>query len=206
MNKNEALIVVDVQNDFLEGGALGVNKASEIIAGINQILPLFETVVFTQDWHPADHISFAANHPGMNVYQTIEVSYGPQILWPTHCVQNSFGSEIASALTVGDSFVQRKGMHREIDSYSAFLEADRKTNTGLDAFLRSKGISTVYICGLATDFCVSWSAIDAREMGFDVVVLEDLCRGLDIDGSIEKEMQKWDRMGIRIQKSNALTK
>ncbi len=205
MNKNEALIIVDVQNDFLEGGALGVNKASEIIAGINRILPLFETVVFTQDWHPADHISFAANHPGMSAYQTIEVSYGPQILWPTHCVQNSFGSEIASALTVGDSFIQRKGMHREIDSYSAFLEADRKTNTGLDAFLRSKDISTVYICGLATDFCVSWSAIDAREMGFDVVVLEDLCRGLDIDGSIEKEMQKWDRMGIRIQKSNALT-
>lgn len=204
MNKNEALIVVDVQNDFLEGGALGVSKASEIIAGINRILPLFETVVFTQDWHPADHISFATNHPGMNVYQTIETSYGPQILWPTHCVQNTSGSEIASALTVGQAFIQRKGMHREIDSYSAFLEADRKTNTGLDAFLKSKGISKVYLCGLATDFCVSWSALDAREMGFEVVVLEDLCRGLDIDGSIEKEKSKWAQKGIKIESSRDL--
>ena len=204
MNKNEALIVVDVQNDFLEGGALGVSKASEIIAGINQILPLFEPVVFTQDWHPADHISFAVNHSGMKEYQTIETSYGPQILWPQHCVQNSFGSEISSELNVGTSFIQRKGMHRDIDSYSAFLEADRKTKTGLDEVLKSKGVSKVYVCGLATDFCVSWSAIDAKEMGFDVVVLEDLCRGLDIEGSIEKEKEKWRSLGIEILNSNVL--
>lgn len=204
MDKNEALIVVDVQNDFLEGGALGVNNASEIIVGINQILSLFETVVFTQDWHPADHISFAVNHPGMNAFQTVETTYGLQMLWPIHCVQNSFGSEIASNLKIGSALIQRKGIHRDIDSYSAFLEADRKTKTGLDDILKAKGISKIYVCGLATDFCVSWSALDAREFGFEVVVLEDLCRGLDIDGSIEKEKQKWICKGIQIQNSKKL--
>lgn len=197
MQKDEALIVVDVQNDFLEGGALAVPAASEVISVINKLTPLFSTVVFTQDWHPKDHISFAANHEGASVYDVREVSYGTQVLWPVHCVQGTEGAALAAALKVpSGSYNQKKGTHSSVDSYSAFLEADRRSSTGLADRLRSQGIRKVYVCGLATDFCVSWSALDAKAAGFEVSVVTDASRGIDINGSIAAEAAKWKEAGI----------
>lgn len=156
MKDNQALIVVDVQKDFLETGALPVKEGSQVVPVINRIIPKFKNVVFTQDWHPQGHISFASSHPGIAPYSTIDVSYGKQVLWPEHCVQNTSGAEFAEGLNTenGDCFV-KKGAHSDIDSYSAFLEADRKTKTDLGVWLRSQGITEVFVCGLATDFALA---------------------------------------------------
>lgn len=197
MQKDDALIVVDVQNDFLEGGALAVPAGSEVIPVINKLTPLFSTVVFTQDWHPKDHVSFAANHEGASVYDVREVSYGAQVMWPVHCVQETEGAALAARLDVpAGSFNQKKGTDSAVDSYSAFLEADRQSSTGLADWLRSQGVRKVYVCGLASDFCVSWSALDAKAAGFEVAVVTDASRGIDINGSIAAEAAKWKDAGI----------
>ena len=168
MQDNQALIVVDVQKDFLETGALPVKEGSQVVPVINRIIPKFKNVVFTQDWHPEGHISFASSHPGEALYSMIDVSYGKQVLWPEHCVQDTAGAEFVEGLNTdnGVCFV-KKGAHPNIDSYSAFLEADRKTKTDLAVWLKSQGINEVFVCGLATDFCVSWTALDAADEGFE---------------------------------------
>ena len=165
---------------------------------INRISPKFKHVVFTQDWHPQGHISFASSHPGQAPYSTSDVSYGKQVLWPEHCVQNTSGAEFADGLNTekGDCFV-KKGAHPDIDSYSAFLEADRKTKTDLGVWLKSQGITEVFVCGLATDFCVSWTALDAADEGFKVNVIEDASRGIDVNGSLEAARTEWEKRGIK---------
>ncbi|MBV5264106.1 bifunctional nicotinamidase/pyrazinamidase [Pinisolibacter aquiterrae] len=189
----DCLLVVDVQNDFLPGGALAVPRGDEIVPAIGPLARLFATVVLTQDWHPADHVSFAVHHPGRALFETIALPYGPQVLWPVHCVQESPGAALAEGLDVPHAaMIQRKGCHTAIDSYSAFLEADRATVTGLAGWLKARGVERVFICGLATDFCVAWTAGDARAAGFETVVVEDLCRAIDLDGSLAAA---WAAMG-----------
>ena len=198
MKDNQALIVVDVQKDFLETGALPVKEGSQVVPVINRIIPKFKNVVFTQDWHPQDHVSSASAHPGITPYSTSDVSYGKQVLWPEHCVQNTSCAEFAEGLNTenGDCFV-KKGAHSDIDSYSAFLEADRKTKTDLGVWLRSQGITEVFVCGLATDFCVSWTALDAADEGLRVSVIEDASRGIDVNGSLEGARAAWKKRGIK---------
>lgn len=205
MNKNQALIVVDVQNDFLETGSLPVPEGSKVIPVINKAMPLFQTVVLTQDWHPTEHKSFASNHENKKPYDVTTMPYGQQVLWPAHCVQNSKGAELAETLAVkGTEFKVRKGTNSEVDSYSAFFEADGKSKTILADWLRERGITEVFLCGLATDFCVSWSALDAVKEGFKTFVLEDACRGIDVGGSLAAAKQQWKDKGIETISSNSL--
>ncbi|WP_197337398.1 bifunctional nicotinamidase/pyrazinamidase [Ralstonia solanacearum] len=188
----DCLLVIDVQNDFLPGGALAVPDGDRVIPAINRLARAFGRVVLTQDWHPRDHVSFAANHPGMQPFDTIDLPYGQQVLWPVHCVQHSTGAALADGLDVPHAqLIVRKGYHQQIDSYSALFEADRKTPTGLLGYLRELGIRRVFCVGLATDFCVAWSALDARAAGLDVAVIEDACRAIDLNGSLA---QAWRRM------------
>ena len=180
-----ALIVIDVQNDFCPGGALAVADGDQIVAGINSRMGDFDAVVLTQDWHPAGHSSFASSHPGKSPMSMIEMDYGPQVLWPDHCVIGSDGAAFHSDLDVRPAdLVIRKGFRREVDSYSAFFENDHSTPTGLDGYLKSRGIDKVTLVGLATDFCVNFSAVDAAKLGFEVTVIESLCRAIDLDGSL----------------------
>ena len=205
MNKNQALIVVDVQNDFLETGSLPVPEGSKVIPVINKVMPLFQTVVVTQDWHPAEHKSFASNHEGKKPYDVTTMPYGQQVLWPVHCVQNTKGAEIAETLAVkGTEFNVRKGANPEVDSYSAFFEADGKSKTILADWLREQGITEVFLCGLATDFCVSWSALDAVKEGFKTFIIEDACRGIDVDGSMKAAKKQWKDKGIETVNSDSL--
>lgn len=205
MNKNQALIVVDVQNDFLETGSLPVPEGSKVIPVINKVMPLFQTVVLTQDWHPAEHKSFASNHEDKKPYDVTTMPYGQQVLWPVHCVQNSKGAELAEPLAVkGTEFNVRKGTNPEVDSYSAFFEADGKSKTILADWLREQGITEVFLCGLATDFCVSWSALDAVREGFKTFIIEDACRGIDVGGSMEAAKQQWRDKGIETVNSDSL--
>jgi len=198
MNKSSALLVIDVQNDFCPGGALEVADGDAIVPLINLLAGKFETVVVTQDWHPADHISFAAQHAGSAPFEQIALSYGAQTLWPTHCVMATEGAALHPALDIPHaSLIIRKGSHREVDSYSAFLEADRTTRTGLDGYLASRGITDVYVCGLATDFCVAWSAEDAVGFGFKATVIEDACRAIDLGGSLAQAYDRLDKAGVR---------
>jgi nicotinamidase/pyrazinamidase len=181
------LVVVDVQNDFMPGGALAVPRGDEVVPVINQLAARFDTVVLTQDWHPRRHVSFASSHPGRKPFETIELSYGTQVLWPDHCVQGTSGSAFHCDLNLTKAhLVIRKGHHRDIDSYSAFLEADRRTATGLAGYLKERKLQKLYVCGLATDFCVAWTALDARAAGFDTTVIEDACRAIDLDGSLAR--------------------
>jgi nicotinamidase/pyrazinamidase len=197
IGRKSVLIVVDVQNDFLPGGALAVPGGDEIISAVNRLARRFENVVLTQDWHPAGHVSFAASHAGRKPFETIELAYGAQVLWPTHCVQGSKGAEFAAALDVPHAqMVVRKGFHREVDSYSGFLEADRKTPTGLAGYLRERGLERCYIIGLATDFCVAWTALDARRLDFEATVIEDACRGIDTGGSLERAWKEMEAAGV----------
>lgn len=180
---DSALIVIDMQNDFCPGGALAVEGGDEIVAGINALMPAFGAVVLTQDWHPADHSSFAANHDGAAPFSMTEMPYGPQVLWPTHCVQGTDGAAFHAGLRTDADLIIRKGFRAAIDSYSAFFENDHETPTGLEGYLRNRGISRLVMVGLATDFCVAYSAIDAAKLGFEVEVRQDLCRAIDLDGS-----------------------
>ena len=179
-----ALLVIDVQNDFCPGGALAVPGGDEIVAEINALMADFRDVILTQDWHPAGHSSFASTHPGKAPFETVEMDYGRQVLWPDHCVQGSQGEAFHAALdTDRAALIIRKGMSSDIDSYSAFFENDRSTPTGLDGYLQTRGITELVLVGLATDFCVQFSALDAAKLGYKTRVRRDLCRAIDLDGS-----------------------
>lgn len=183
---SDCLLVIDVQNDFMPGGALAVPDGDQVVPVINRLAEAFTHVVLTQDWHPADHVSFAVNHAGAAPFQTTTLPYGEQVLWPAHCVQGQAGAELHPQLAVPHArLVIRKGHQREVDSYSAFVEADRTTPTGLAGYLREHGVRRVVCVGLATDYCVAWSALDARAAGFDAVVVEDACRAIDLNGSLD---------------------
>jgi nicotinamidase/pyrazinamidase len=194
----DILLVVDIQNDFCPGGKLSVPRGDEVIAPINRLAGRFAHVVLTQDWHPPDHLSFASAHPGKKPYDTIEVSYGQQVLWPDHCVQGTPGAEFRKELQIAHAeLILRKGYHREIDSYSAFYENDRKTHTGLTGYLRERGFRRVFLAGLAFDFCVRYSSEDARREGFEVVVVEDACRGIDVAGSMAETRRSLAALNVR---------
>jgi nicotinamidase/pyrazinamidase len=196
----DALLVIDVQNDFCPGGALAVAGGSEIIPRINGLLRDYPVRVLTQDWHPADHSSFAANHPGADPFSLIEMPYGPQVLWPVHCVQGTQGAAFhAELLTDPADLIIRKGFHAAIDSYSAFFENDHSTPTGLDGYLRSRGVTSVTLAGLATDFCVAYSAIDAAGLGYKVTVLEGACRAIDLNGSLSDARAKMRAAGVALE-------
>ena len=203
---NSALIVVDVQNGFCPGGNLAVADADQIIPCINALGRVFQNIVITEDWHPATHVSFAANHAGKQDYEQIQLSYGEQVLWPVHCVQGTLDAELHPDLDLPKAqLIIRKGFHEQIDSYSAFMEADRKTTTGLAAYLTAREIDTVYIVGIATDFCVAWTAIDACELGFSTYVIEDATKAIDLNGSLEQAWQQMLAHGVqRIQSADIL--
>jgi len=192
------LIVVDVQNDFCPGGALAVPKGDEVVPVINRLAARFDNVVLTQDWHPRGHASFASSHAGRKPFETIDLPYGKQVLWPDHCVQGSTGAAFHKALEITKAqLVIRKGFHRDIDSYSGFLEADRKTTTGLAGYLKEKGFRSLFVCGLATDFCVAWTALDARAAGFEASVIDDACRAIDLEGSLGRAWNDMRAAGVR---------
>jgi nicotinamidase/pyrazinamidase len=197
MDRRTALLVIDVQADFCAGGALAVPDGDTVVPVINALARHYQTVVITQDWHPADHVSFASQHPGQATFGTIPLAYGTQVLWPDHCVMDSPGAALHRDLHIPHaSMIQRKGLNRLIDSYSAFLEADRTTHTGLDGWLVARGIERVDLCGLATDFCVAWSAQDARRFGLEARVIEPACRGIDLDGSLASAWQAMAAAGV----------
>ena len=205
MNRNSEtfLLVVDVQLDFCPGGALAVPDGDQIVAGINQLMKRFDHIGFTQDWHPADHSSFASAHPGKSPFETIRVDYGDQTLWPDHCIQGQEGARLHPELdTSRGELILRKGYRRSIDSYSAFFENDRKTPTGLAGYLRDRGFGKLYICGLATDFCVGFSALDGVACGFEIVVIEDACRAIDLDGSLAAMKQMFSDQGVTVCQSD----
>lgn len=194
---DEALIVVDVQNDFCPGGALAVPDGDAILPGINSLMEEYRSTIMTQDWHPADHMSFASQHPGKEPFETTDMSYGTQILWPDHCARGTPGAEFRAGLrTDRANLIVRKGFRRDMDSYSAFFENDRTTPTGLEGYLRSCGLTKLTLVGLATDFCVRWSAVDAAGLGFDVAVVQDLCRAIDLDGSLTAARQEMADAGV----------
>ncbi|GAB4550128.1 MAG: bifunctional nicotinamidase/pyrazinamidase [Ruegeria sp.] len=193
-----ALIVIDVQNDFCPGGALAVPNGDEIVAPINAMMPDFDAVILTQDWHPAGHSSFASSHLGKAPYDLVEMPYGPQVLWPDHCVQGTPGAEFHPDLRTDADLILRKGFRSAIDSYSAFFENDRTTPTGLEGYLRTRGIDRLTLVGLATDFCVHYSAVDAARLGFDVTVRTDACRAIDLDGSLAAAEQAMQTAGVAL--------
>ena len=196
----DVLLIVDVQNDFCPGGALAVPDGDAIVPAVNRLARSFAHVILTQDWHPPGHASFASSHPGKRPFDAIEVSYGTQILWPDHCVQGTRGAGFHPELDVPHAeLVVRKGFRSAIDSYSAFRENDRLTPTGLAGYLRERGLERITMCGLATDFCVAFSAIDGREAGFEVTVVTGACRGIDIDGSVVRAMRSMSEAGVSVR-------
>lgn len=197
LSERDFLLVVDVQNDFLPGGALAVPDGGAVVPVINALAPRFAHTALTQDWHCPGHLSFASSHPGRAAFETIELPYGTQVLWPEHCVQGTLGAEFSAALRLPQAeFVVRKGYRRETDSYSAFCEADRVTPTGLTGYLRERGFTRVFLAGLATDFCVAYSAVDARAAGFAVVVIEEACRAIDTAGSLAAAWARMNEAGV----------
>lgn len=198
MIDHTALLIVDAQNGFMPGGGLPVAGGDAIVPVINRIAGRFANAVLTQDWHPPGHISFAASHPGRQPFDTITLPYGEQVLWPTHCVQGTPDAALHPDLHVPQAqLIIRKGFHPEVDSYSAFVEADRRTSTGLAAYLHARGITHLYLCGLATDYCVAYSALDARAAGFDTTVIEDACRAIDLGGSLARAWADMQAAGVR---------
>jgi nicotinamidase/pyrazinamidase len=200
----DVLLVVDVQNGFVPGGALPVADGHEVVPVINRLALAFDHVVLTQDWHPPGHASFASSHAGKTPFETTRLAYGEQVLWPDHCVQGTPGAELATALDIPHAqLVVRKGYRRHVDSYSAFYEADGTTPTGLTGYLRDRGLTRVFACGLATDFCVLWSALDARKAGFAASVIEDASRGIDAEGSLARAWRQMQDAGVhRIQSAD----
>jgi nicotinamidase/pyrazinamidase len=197
LHADDALVVVDIQYDFLPGGSLAVTGGNEIIEPINALAKRFRNVVQTQDWHPAGHISFASSHEGMQPFQVIELPYGPQVLWPDHCVIGTKGAEFSVALDIPHvQTIIRKGYRETIDSYSGFKENDHRTQTGLAGYLRERELKRLFICGLATDFCVAWTAEDGIAAGFETVVIEDATRAIDTAGSLEAAWQRMNEMGV----------
>jgi nicotinamidase/pyrazinamidase len=202
---DEVLLVVDIQNDFCAGGKLAVPAADEVVPLVNRLATAFRNIVLTQDWHPHDHLSFASAHAGRQPFETVRFPYGMQTLWPDHCVQGSHGAEFHKSLDIPHAeLILRKGYRREIDSYSAFFENDRRTRTGLAGYLHERGFRRVYIAGLALDFCVRWSAEDARHLGFDVVVIEDACRSIDTEGSLAAARAALSQSGAEVVRSAAV--
>lgn len=198
-NDRGILIIVDVQNDFCPGGALSVPEGDQIVPAVNRLAAEFAHVVLTQDWHPPGHASFASSHPGRQPFDTINLSYGRQILWPDHCVHGTVGAAFHPGLDVPHAeLVLRKGFRTAIDSYSAFFENDRRTPTGLGGYLKERGFERITVCGLATDFCVFYSAIDGREAGFEVTVVTGACRGIDVDGSLASAMRAMTEAGVTL--------
>jgi nicotinamidase/pyrazinamidase len=196
-NASDCLIIIDVQNDFCAGGALEVPDGDSVVPIINSLAGIFEHRLATQDWHPSAHQSFASSHSGKFPFETIPVVYGNQVLWPDHCVQETHGAEFHSELKVDDlQLIIRKGFRRDIDSYSAFYENDKTTPTGLTGYLKNRGLQNIYLAGLATDFCVAYSALDARKEGFNVFVIEDACRAIDLDHSLAIAIQKMNDAGV----------
>jgi nicotinamidase/pyrazinamidase len=194
----DALIVVDVQNCFTPGGSLAVPDGDKVVPVINRLAKSFRWVVLTQDWHTPGHASFASAHAGKKPFELVDMPYGKQVLWPDHCVQGSEGAALHRELDVPHAqLVIRKGYNPSVDSYSAFIEADKKTKTGLDAWLKAKGIKRVFVTGLATDFCVAWTAMDARKLGFQASVVDDACRAIDLNGSLAKAWQDMGKAGVR---------
>jgi len=205
IGENDVLLVVDVQNDFCPGGALAVPHGDQIVPLVNRLAQRFAHVILTQDWHPRGHQSFASAHPGHKPYDMIEVTYGPQVLWPDHCVQGTPGAAFHARLDIPQAeLVLRKGYRRAIDSYSAFYENDHVTPTGLGGYLRERGLSRVVLAGLAFDFCVRYSAEDARREGFAVIVVEDACRGIDISGSMAETRRSLGVCGAQIVDADAI--
>jgi nicotinamidase/pyrazinamidase len=202
---HDLLLVVDVQNDFCPGGALAIAEGNAVIDPIHRIAPSFEHVVLTQDWHPAHHSSFASSHPGKQPFQSIELSYGTQTLWPDHCVQSSKGAEFHADLHLPQAeLILRKGYDPGVDSYSAFFENDHATPTGLAGYLAERALTRVFLAGLAYDYCVAYSALDARRMGLQAYVLRDACRAIDLDGSAAAAEAEFARTGVHVIDSSAL--
>ena len=195
----KALLIVDIQNDFCPGGALAVPDGDSIIPVTNKLIDHFNIIIQTQDWHPAGHSSFASAHPGKNPYDTIEMDYGLQVLWPDHCVQGTTGAEFHPSLnTKKTQVIIRKGFRKEIDSYSTFFENDQKTTTGLTGYLKQRGITDLFVVGLATDFCVKWSVLDGIDEGFSMHIVKNAVRGIDIEGSVEKAWTEIEKKGAYI--------
>ena len=206
INASDVLIVVDVQNDFCPGGALAVPRGDEVVPIVNRLAARFRNVVLTQDWHPAGHFSFASTHPGKKPFETITAPYGAQLLWPDHCVQGTPGADISKDIAIPHAeLIIRKGFHKDVDSYSAFEEADRKTGTGLAGYLKERGIDTVFVTGLATDFCVAWTALDARKLGFTTYVIEDATRAIDLNGSLAAAWKQMGEAGVKRIQSGDIT-
>ena len=200
---DEALVLIDIQNDFCPGGALAVNEGNEIVSVINNIQKKFSVKILTQDWHPENHKSFASNHSGKDPFSSINMFYGSQVLWPDHCIQDTLGADFHSDLiTKNSDLIIRKGFRPDIDSYSAFFENDKSTPTGLEGYLKTRGIKTIYLCGLALDFCVFFSAIDGAKLGFQVFVIEDACRAIDLDGSLENSLKEMNAVGVKLISSS----
>jgi len=196
---NEAIVVIDVQNDFCPGGALAVEHGDEMVPSINRIVSNYPVLVCTQDWHTKGHGSFASSHPGRGPFEVTDMPYGPQVLWPDHCVQGTDGADFHEALITDTAqMILRKGFRSEIDSYSAFFENDRTTATGLESYLRGRGVEKVTLVGLATDYCVAWSALDAVRLGFGVTVRLDACRAIDLDGSLAKALDDMEAAGVTL--------
>lgn len=201
----KALLIIDVQNDFCPGGALAVPDGDKIVPEINALIPNFDHVLLTQDWHPAGHSSFVSSHHGKNLYETIQMPYGDQVLWPDHCVQGTKGAQFHPDLnTTPAEVIIRKGYRKEIDSYSAFFENDQKTVTGLSGYLNSRHISELYVAGLATDFCVKWSVLDGIKEGFKINLIKDAVRGIDIDGSVDTAWDEMKKAGVNMVNSSDL--
>jgi nicotinamidase/pyrazinamidase len=195
---SSALLVIDVQNCFLPGGSLAVKDGEQVIPVINRIAKAFDNIVMTQDWHTPGHISFASSHPGKKPFDVVHLPYGDQVLWPDHCVQGTDGAALSKDLALPKAeLIIRKGFHQDVDSYSAFLEADKKTETGLSGYLKERGITTIFVTGLATDFCVAWTALDGRSAGFNVYVIEDACRGINVMGSLATAWTNMDKAGVK---------
>ncbi|MCF6320241.1 MAG: bifunctional nicotinamidase/pyrazinamidase [Rhizobiaceae bacterium] len=198
-NKNTALLMIDIQNDFCPGGALAVNEGDKIVELVNGMQKDYPVLVLTQDWHPADHSSFAANHDGAEPFSMVEMPYGDQVLWPTHCVQGSEGAQFHRDLQTNNAhMIIRKGFRPQIDSYSAFFENDQQTPTGLAGYLRERGVESVVLTGLATDFCVNYSALDAIKCGFNASLILEACRAIDMDGSLDAAMDAMKNAGVEI--------
>lgn len=196
---DKALIIIDIQNDFCPGGALAVNGGDEILSRVNQMQKDFSVVVLTQDWHPANHSSFASNQPGGELFSVVDMPYGPQVLWPDHCVQRTKGAEFHPGLETDKAdLILRKGFRTAIDSYSAFFENDQKTPTGLEGYLRERGVHDLVMVGLATDYCVRFSAVDAAKLGFGVTVATGACRAIDLDGSLAEANRDMLEHGVKL--------
>jgi nicotinamidase/pyrazinamidase len=205
IDDKSALIVVDVQNCFLPGGSLAVAKGEEVIPVINRLAKTFTNVILTQDWHTPGHVSFASSHTGKKPFDMAKLPYGDQVLWPDHCVQGTPGAAIHKDIDIPHAqLVIRKGYRKDVDSYSAFREADRKTTTGLAGYLKARGLSRIFVTGLATDFCVAWTAMDGRSEGFEVYVIEDAARGIDAQGSLAKAWAAMNSAGVKRIKSSDL--